>query len=256
MKILFSEHNKDYTSYTFDYAVYAVMDSIPELPSIYEQGFLPYSNDLNEKREIFYLSRSLRVELGNFEDSSENRRVNRKLEDLSISIDCEEVSNFDLNNKDFRELCISCAEERFSGNALDEKRFDYLLERKILTHIFTFYNKEGKAEGYVLSMIEGNSLHYWFAFFNTAYLQKYPFGKWMMWKVISWAKEKGLEYAYLGTCYGEKALYKARDFKSLSYFDGFEWNKDLKRLKSWCKSDDDKMELDRFKAGHYALSSL
>jgi hypothetical protein len=60
-----------------------------------------------------------------------------------------------------------------------------------------------------------------------------------MFSVIDWAKQQNLQEVYLGTCYGEKAMYKMRDFKGLSFFDGNEWNADMKLLKSKCKTDNE-----------------
>ena len=51
------------------------------------------------------------------------------------------------------------------------------------------------------------------------------------------AKKIGKKYIYLGTCYGEKALYKVRDFKGIEFYDGNKWIKDNKILKDLCKSD-------------------
>ena len=59
----------------------------------------------------------------------------------------------------------------------------------------------------------------------------------MMFSVIDWASEQGFDYVYLGTCYGEKSLYKVRDFKGLSFYDGNQWSDDMKLLKLKCKSD-------------------
>jgi arginine-tRNA-protein transferase len=59
----------------------------------------------------------------------------------------------------------------------------------------------------------------------------------MMFSVIKWAADNNLEHVYLGTCYGEKSLYKVRDFKGLRFFDGNKWNDDMKLLKRKCKSD-------------------
>ena len=50
-------------------------------------------------------------------------------------------------------------------------------------------------------------------------------------------KKLGKKYIYLGTCYGEKALYKVRDFKGIEFYDGNKWMKDNKILKDLCKSD-------------------
>ncbi len=60
-----------------------------------------------------------------------------------------------------------------------------------------------------------------------------------MFSVINWAFEKEFNYVYLGTCYGEKSLYKVRDFKGLSYFDGNQWDNNMKALKTKCKTDKD-----------------
>ena len=56
-------------------------------------------------------------------------------------------------------------------------------------------------------------------------------------KVIFYAKNNNMRYIYLGTCYGEKALYKVRDFKGNEYFDGVKWNNNIKNLKALCKND-------------------
>ena len=83
-----------------------------------------------------------------------------------------------------------------------------------------------------------NILHYWFSFYDLQH-SRLGLGKWMMFKVIDWAKKQGLQEVYLGTCYGTKAMYKMRDFKGLEYFDGNHWNPDMKQLKQKCKTDDD-----------------
>lgn len=247
MKIFFSEHNKDYQSYTFDYAVYAEMESEKDLQEIYNRGFLPYSNDLEDPREIFYLARSLRVDLASFADSSENRRVNRKLVAKDLKPEIIPKEEFDLQDPQFRKLCLTYARARFSGNAMSEKRFDYILKRKIFTHIIRFSPQGGKAVAYIFSLIKGNSMHYWYAFFDLKQSEGLPLGKWLMWRSIGLAKEQGLAFIYLGTCYGEKALYKVRDFKALSFFDGSGWNPNIKLLKNWCKTDDQRLATDRFK---------
>jgi len=246
MKIFYSEHIKDYSSYTFSYAVYALMETREELPRIYDMGFLPYSNDITEAGEIFYLARSLRVNLPEFRDSSENRRVDQKLSELALTLELCEAAKFNFKDSEFRKRCLEHAGSRFTGNAINETRFDYILSRKVLSHVFRFFH-EGREIANILCLIENDILHYWFAFFDIRYLGDYPIGKWLMWRVIKWAKENGMYRVYLGTCYGEKALYKVRDFKALSFFDGQEWNHDIKKLKNWCKTDEKLLHADRYK---------
>ena len=68
-----------------------------------------------------------------------------------------------------------------------------------------------------------------------------------MMKTIEWAKQLQKKYVYLGTCYGTHSLYKARDFKGTEFFDGHGWNNDISLLKTWCKSEANEMDRDRYK---------
>ena len=234
MKIFRSESFVDYKTYTFNYATYCIKESPEELPNIYDLGFLPYSNNIDLKKETYYLARSLRVDLSAFKESSENRRVDRKIQPLAPTFEVIPIEDFDVSDPTFKSYCLDFAQKRFS-EPISNERLNYILQTESISHIFHFKTGE-KSVGYVISIIEGDSLHYWFAFFDLD-LQSYALGKWMMFSVIRWAFEQKLNYVYLGTCYGEKSLYKVRDFKGLSYFDGNSWDYDMKALKLKCKSD-------------------
>lgn len=249
MKIFRSESFVDYKTYTFNYATYCIKENQHELPEIYAKGFLPYSNDINLKVETYYLARSLRVDLDVFKSSSENRRVDRKMAELKPSFEVISRKDFNINDPDFKSYCFKFASKRFS-EPLSTERLEYILASKSISHIFQF-SLDGKTAGYVITIIVNGSLHYWFAFFDLEF-QTYALGKWMMFSVINWAREQKMDYVYLGTCYGEKSLYKVRDFKGLSYFDGNRWDNDIKSLKLKCKSDNEfitdefKQDTDRF----------
>lgn len=246
MKIFFSENQPDYATYTFNYAIYCIKEAQSELPAIYNKGFLPYTGNLKITADIFYLARSLRVNLARFTDTSENRRINRKIEDLAIQVEVRKKSDFDVKNPVFLSFCMNYAAERFSGNAMTTERLKFVLSKKAGSHILSF-TSNGEILGYILAGIEGNSFQYWYAFFNQAYMKTHALGKWMMWRTIHWAKENGLAYVYLGTCYGKHSLYKVRDHKGLEFFDGSQWNSDIKRLKELCKTDHEIIHKDRFK---------
>jgi len=245
MRIFYSESKPEYTSYTFNYGIYCIKESNDELTEIYQSGFLPYSGNTKLASDVFYLARSLRVELDRFDDSSENRRVDRKMQPLEISfdiIDKETVLNQDDLFIQFCELYIGAR----IGEAMTPERLRYILTLSTGTHILKF--KQGsKIVGYVLASCSEEMVHYWFSFFDLDLMQSHSIGKWMMWSVIRWAKQDGKKYVYLGTAYGEKSLYKVRDHKGLAFFDGQGWNQDLKLLKEWCKSDHDRDATDRFK---------
>jgi len=170
MKIFFSENQPDYSTYTFNYAIYCVKEHQSELPSIYQQGFLPYTGNLAIEKDIFYLARSLRVDLNRFVDSSENRRVDRKAAPLNISVKVQRKQELDLKDPALIDFCMSYASERFSGNAMTHDRLYYVFGKETGSHILTFH-EEDKIYGYVFAAIEGNMLHYWFAFFDQQYLK-------------------------------------------------------------------------------------
>lgn len=246
MKVFFSENKVDYQTYTFDYAVYCLKETQQELPSIYQKGFLPYSADTRIEGDLFYLSRSLRVNLLNFIDTSENRRVCRLIEPLNITLKVIRKADFDLKNTDFLNFCHQYISERIGDDNMSEERLNFILNKDTTTHFFEFRN-ENKLLGYVLACLEGDMLHYWFAFFDTEFMRTHSLGKWMMWRVIKWAKDANLNHAYLGTAYKTSALYKIRDHKGLEFFDGSRWNPDMKALKVLCETDLEPKNVDFFK---------
>jgi arginine-tRNA-protein transferase len=243
MKIFFSEYRNEYFSFTFGYCVYALMEQLSDLPAMFDAGFLPYSRGTIHK-ELFSLTRSLRINLSNFSDTSENRRIDRKAAEFGISVNAIPISAFDVNDPTFVKFCTEYAEERFTGGNMEAARLQTLLQRQTATHIIVFKN-DVQIFGYVLACIHGGGLHYWFGFFDTAYLQSHSFGKWMMWRTIRWAKENGLQYVYLGTCYRKKAIYKIRDFKGAEFFDGTGWNTDMDLLKYLCEIDEKEGRTDK-----------
>jgi len=234
MKIFRSESFVDYSTYTFNYATYCIQENKDEIPQIYDQGFLPYSNNTDLEFESFYLARSLRVDLDRFKESSENRRVGKKIAEVNPVFTVIPVAEFNLQDETFLDFCLNYGKLRFS-EGLESGRLKYILNRKSISHIFEFIINNEKV-GYVIAIIQGNTLHYWFSFFDLAY-QNLSLGKFMMQSVIKWAQENKFKKVYLGTCYGEKSLYKVRDFKGLSFYDGNHWNEDMKLLKEKCKTD-------------------
>ena len=246
MKIFFSENRVDYSTYTFDYAIYCLKESQAELTEVYEKGFLPYTGNWGIEGDIFYLARSLRVDLERFDDTSENRRVNRLVEPLNIRLEVIEKADFDLNSTEFVDFCQEYISQRIGDDNMSTERWQYILTRETGTHIIRF-TADGKLLGFVFVALNSEILHYWFAFFDTEYMRTHSLGKWIMWRTIRWAKDNNLKKVYLGTAYKASALYKIRDHKGLSFFDGSGWNKDIEQLKELCKTDLEPKIADQFK---------
>ncbi len=254
MKIFYSESLPDYDSYTFNYGIYCLKEDQAELPVIYDKGFLPYTGNVSLEYDIFYLARSLRVDLSDFEDTSENRRVVRKMANLDIEVGFHEKVDFLARDSHFKDFAMAYCDARI-GAAMPKERLEYILSRSTGTHILSFI-LDNEPLGYVLCALYDSMLHYWFSFFDVKMMEVHPLGKWMMWKSITLAKERGLKQVYLGTCYGTKSLYKVRDHRGLAFFDGYQWNKDIQLLKSLCKSDADAKPADQFKRSNDANDYL
>ncbi len=247
MRIFSAEYKRDYSSYTFGYANYCVKESGDEWHSIYDLGYLPYTGNYSLDESIFYMARSLRVNLANFTPSSENRRIDRKMEDISILTELVPKDDFRFDNE-FYDFVQTYAEQRFQGGEMGRDRLEYLRSRDELTHILVYSDQTTKLPiGYVFCCVDDEMLHYWYSFFDLALLESRPIGKWLMYKTLHLAQEWQKKYVYLGTCYGTKSLYKVRDFKGIEFYDGGGWSADQSMIKAWCKSDDVPLEVDRFK---------
>ncbi len=245
MKIFYSESLPDYSTYTFNYGIYCRKDDNSELTEIYNAGFLPYSANPQLTHEVFYMARSLRVDLDRFSDSGENRRVNRKIEALEIEMNCIDKKILLAEDDEMITFCENYASSRI-GNAMSPERLRYIFSLDTGTHVFRFTQGDDPI-GYVLASCNGEMVHYWFSFFDIELMRSHSLGKWMMWSIIKWAQEQGAKNVYLGTVYGSKSLYKVRDHNGLSFFDGCRWNQNTSLLKTWCKADADQGPADRFK---------
>lgn len=246
MRIFYSEFQNDYSSYTFSYAPYCIFESIEKMDIVYDSGFLPYTGDPGMDGYIYYMARSLRVVLSEFELSSENRRVIRKFENFPVDRQWIEKKDFGLVIPEVRSFWLRFCEVRFRNGKMDKRRLDYILKSPFVTGMIR-YSVGDVHVGDVLISHHGNILHYWFSFYELEKYKEFPLGKFLMLDVIRQCKEKGLSYVYLGTCYGVESLYKVRDFKGIEYFDGMGWRKDVEVLKEWCRGDGESLPADRFK---------
>ena len=236
MKLIFKESSVDYKQYEFGYSIYAILDSLEEIESTFNKGFLPFSNDINSSLEKYYLARSLRIKTSIYERISENNRVIRKV-DEKIDISYKVIDKLIFNHSDeFKTFCLNYSRVRFSNEPLSRERLNVILSRLNYNKIFIFYSKKIPI-GYVLTYTNENMIHFWFSFYDTKFMKDFSFGKYIMEQVIFYAKMHKINFVYLGTCYGKKALYKVRDFKGIEFYDGNEWNDNVKVLKKLCKKD-------------------
>lgn len=227
MKFIFSEYKADYSKYHFPYQVYLQKEASDDLDKIYSMGFL--SSRITP--DLFYLARSVRVDLSKFEPTSENRRIMRKTEYLSFKV--VPLSSFKYD------YSIGKLGKEFYKNkakGLGTLAIKNLFEKSSLTHVIVGQDKRSNLStiGYCPVLMTGEILHYAYPFYELKYIKE-DLGLGMMLQVINYAKENGLKYVYLGTCYSESAFYKLQ-FTGTEYFTGFNWSSDTAGLKELVRS--------------------
>ncbi len=227
MKIYFLECKADYSKYHFPYRVYLKKEASDGIDKIYESGFLPSRSKL----DLYYLARSVRVDLDKFKESSENRRISKKTGYMSLDVVSLDGFKYDYTigkmGKDFYD-------KRFGKNVMSVNKIKWLFTEGFPTHV-AVYKDNAKVLGYCLLVKGENFVHYAYPFYDLNYFKRNA-GIGMMLKLIQWAKKNELRYVYLGTCYSESALYKIQ-FKGCEYFTGWNWSSDLNELKNLARNN-------------------
>jgi arginyl-tRNA--protein-N-Asp/Glu arginylyltransferase len=230
MKLVFSEHVSDYGHYVFPYAIWGFPEAGETPSQMFDAGFLPSSRNLDR----FYLCRHVRVDLGKFQPSSENRRVLRKGE--GVRFELVPRAQFDFK-PERRAFFKNYADIKFGKDTMSFERFDALFASPIISHLLVFTDSATGAEvGVATLYLEGDALaFYYYAFYDLNYFQR-NLGLHMMTSAVAEFARRGARHLYLGTCYSESALYKTQ-FAGMEFFNGFRWSDDLKELKYLLQRD-------------------
>lgn len=227
MKLFFSEFKANYSKYHFPYQVWLLREEGDEAEKIYNNGFLP----IRSLRDVYYLSRNIRIDLNKFEISSENRRILRKTENFES--DLIPLSEFTYT-AEIQKFCKDYAEQKLGKGLFPTAAIKLIFTNRVFNYVFVFKEiTTQKVVGYAICFISGNLLQYTYAFYDLEYL-KDNLGARMILEAIIWANKSNKKYAYLGTGYEESALYKT-EFKGVEFFNGFRWSEDLEELKKLIK---------------------
>lgn len=230
MKLLFSEQNSDYDHYQFPYAIWAIPETGETPSDIFNAGFLPSSRNLDR----FYLCRQVRVNLGKFKPSSENRRILRKGMDIDVKLVPRDKYEY---TPERRQFFKTYADIKFGKDVMTFERLDGLFASPIISHLLVFIDaKTGAEVGAATVYIEGKELaFYYYAFYDLNYYAR-NLGMFMMTSAAALFAERGVKHLYLGTCYSQNALYKTQ-FAGSEFFNGFRWSDDMNELKFIIRRD-------------------
>ena len=218
MRLLFSESNPDYKNYTFPYVVWAIPDSTEDILDLYNRGFLP------SKAPYYYLTRSTRLSLDHFKTTYRLRRTLKTGRHIKMRL---------MNSTQFilsaaiKAMCLECATRRFGEGIVSEERLSQLLSPANTTHMMQFTLDE-KIIGLATINIINTIAHYNFAFYDITLIKMSP-GIFMLTTAAEHFKKNNYTHLYMGTCYSQHFLYKAR-LEGFEFFNGACWSKNTLEL--------------------------
>lgn len=230
MKLLFEENEAiDYEQYQFPYCVYAVKEEGDSYNQLYKNGFLPYTNNLKEENEIYYLARSVKIALSEHHLKSKQKNILNKLseiyDDQNLQFELIDKSKL-IDDPSFIEWSLRNAKNGF----LSAERLSYILKRPYLQQIIRIrYQEDCLAYLYIVHENK-DFIHVWYSFYDLR-IDHNDFGKWIFLKTIKWAKAQDYSSLFLGTCYAKGAIYKLSLSPATSFFNGQIWDQNTSALK-------------------------
>jgi len=193
------------------------------IEKMYEAGYVFTRVD----RGVMNKTRSFRIDLEKFEMTSENKRIAKKAEKISLKTDKIPYEKYDWQigklAKDFYEKRHAV----FSANKIKEMLTD---KEKSNFNKLLVYSEENKSIGYAICFETKNISHYSFPFYADDSNEPSR-GLGMMTIAIERAKQLGKKYIYLGSLQRPSDTYKLQ-FKGGQWFDGEKWRTDTEELKS------------------------
>ena len=190
-------------------------------------------------RGVMNKTRSFRVNLSEFLPSSENRRVSRKSEYLTLS-----ARTLPLKTGEYSWEIGKLAKDFYDAHGAD---FSANKVKELLTSetegnfnlLLTYTDtRTGMPVGHAICYLDSGIFHYSYPFYVTDPSEPSR-GLGMMLKAIDWAKTQanegaGVKYAYLGSLQRPSDTYKLQ-FRGGEWFDGERWRVDAEELKQIIK---------------------
>lgn len=227
MKLLFSEAPPDYARYLYPYVVWGFPEPGEVAADAFEAGFLPASPQMDR----FYLVRNLRLPLGEWRPSSENRRILRKARGIRTSL--VPLPAFEVTEAR-RASWLAFAAERFGPGIFPAERLERLLSGTVITHVLHF-EEDGpggnprELGSVLLHVAPPRVAYYYYAFYDLSERSR-NLGMILMTRAAEWFAASGISHLYLGTCVTAKARYKLQ-FEPMEFFNGLHWSRNGDELR-------------------------
>jgi len=201
---------------------------------MYQQGYVFTRKGKGEMDQ----TRSVRVDLSQFELSSENRRILRKCQDMILAATSIPYAEYDWSigkmAKDFYDTKFG--EGTFSANKIKEIMTDR--KKSNFNRLLKFTTNSSQPIGYCIALETDYIVHYSYPFYallaTGSELKNIGMG--MMLQAIQYAKENSKTHIYIGAAQRPTDTYKLQ-FAGLEWFDGTGWSNNLETLKQILDSD-------------------
>jgi hypothetical protein len=222
MRIVLSECMPDYISYTFPYHIWGFLDDDESPGTALALGFLPLTFDMSR----FYLARSIRVQLSAYSVTRRIRYVNRRCEHIASRLVSRDEFDF---TSTWQDLAVSYFATRTGAVEYRQQRFFEMMGSAFTTHVmFWTDGQTGDPVGLAPIYLESQVAEYGISVYSPDYTAV-SIGNHMLTEILLKLQSLGCEYAYVGTCYSDRALYKTR-VPGMQFFNGFKWSDDRAEL--------------------------
>lgn len=239
MRYFFQEHQFEYQQYAFGYRVFVEREPDDDLHALYAQGFLPYSGDPGDPRDIFYMARSGRIALKDFSFRKKRRYEQRNGDHYRISVQGLTIENLlkEFPSDQLFDVTEDWMTLRFGQPYLSRDRIRYILNKDFLNRAFVFSYQDDPC-AIVLACDFFPSLHYWYAFYDPQRIPDISLGAWCMGKIITHCRDSRYESVYLGTLYGTSSYYKLKGIHGSQFWTGSHWSTEMQDLKARLAEDE------------------
>ena len=204
------------------------------IADMYEGGYV----FTRKSKGLMQQTRSLRVNLAEFELSSENKRVLKRVEGIEITAESLPMEYYDWSigklAKDFY--------DRFGQNIFSANKIKKLLTEPdksnfnaLLSYSSTQLGGKVAKLGYAICYAGESFLHYSYPFYSLGYPTSKDMGLGMITMASILCQEQGDQHVYLGSASRPTDTYKLQ-FSGLEWFNGKVWRSDYGELKKILKN--------------------
>lgn len=231
MRFFSREYAVDYPNYRFAYGNFAELEALAELDTLYARGYLPWSAEPEEQRPLFYMARSLRVDLTQLQMTKKRRYLQRQ-EPMSRFKRClhEREQLLQICDAAWVRKITGWMERRFGEAYLSCERIEAILQKPFANTLLEWCDHETPVAWALVCRSE-SSAHYWFCFYNPEHPEAQSLGKWLLGDFLEWATSEDLRFGYLGTGYKDRSAYKVHGIRPCAFWDGSGWIDDAARLR-------------------------